>query len=61
MSKQKVICLTSDNTVAVIENKCISIVQQLFSDKQVVVINEDDINKIKKHLGNEVESDRGIE
>lgn len=50
MSRKLVIHLISNNTVAVIENKCVSIVQQLFSDKHVVVINEADIDRIKKHL-----------
>lgn len=47
MSKRKIIKL-NDNTVAIIENRAISIVQQLFSDKHVVVINIDDINTIQK-------------
>ena len=36
----------NDNTVVTIENRCICIVQQLFTDKSVVVINIDDINRI---------------
>lgn len=48
--KEIVIELTSDNTVAVIANNCVSIVQQLFSDKHVVVINADDIDRILKYL-----------
>ena len=42
---KKVIKL-NDDAVAIIENKCVSIVQQLFSDKSVVVLSIDDIERI---------------
>jgi len=40
----------NEETVAVIDNKCVSIVQQLFSDKAVVVIGIDDIKRILKEF-----------
>ena len=50
VSMKKIIKL-SDNTVVVIENKAISIVQQLFSDKMVVVTNFDELKRIIKEGG----------
>ena len=44
---KKIIKLNED-CVAIIENKCVSIVQQLFSDKSVVVLSIDDIERIAK-------------
>jgi len=44
---RKVIKL-SDNTVAVVHNNAVSIVQQLFSDKMVVVTNFDELKRIIK-------------
>ena len=44
---RKVIKL-SNNTVAVVENNAVSIVQQLFSDKMVVVTNFDELKRIIK-------------
>ena len=46
---KKVIKL-NDYTVAVILNKSVSVVQQLFSDKMVVTIGIDDIKQILKEL-----------
>ena len=46
---RKVIKL-NDYTVVVIENKAISMVQKLFSDKSVVVTNEDELRRIIKEL-----------
>jgi len=38
----------SDNTVAIVENNTVSIVQQLFSDKMVVVTNFEELKRIIK-------------
>lgn len=50
MSKSKIIRLDSDNTIAIIENKCVSLVQELFSNKQVVVLSTNDIQTIYKEV-----------
>jgi hypothetical protein len=49
MSKEIVIKIT-DNTVAVIENECVSIVQKLFTDSVAIVLSKDDIYKLSKIL-----------
>jgi len=36
----------NENTVAIIENRGVSIVQNLFDDKSVVILSLDDINQI---------------
>jgi len=46
---KKIIKLNED-CVAIIENKCVSIVQQLFTDKSVVVLSIDDIERIAKEF-----------
>jgi len=46
--KMKKVIKLSDNTVAVVENNAVSIVQQLFSDKMVVVTNFDELKQIIK-------------
>ena len=44
----KKIIKLNENTVAIIENKAVSIVQQLFSDKMVVVTNFNELKQIIK-------------
>ena len=48
----KKIIKLDENCVAIIENKCVSLVQQLFSDKSVVVLSIDDIERIAKEYKN---------
>ena len=46
--EMKKIIKLDENSVAIIENNCVSIVQQLFSEKSVIVIGIDDIKQILK-------------
>jgi predicted RecB family endonuclease len=47
MSKKQYIKLNKD-AMAIIENQCVSIVQELFKDKMVIVLSIDDIKTILK-------------
>lgn len=49
MSKEIIVKIT-DNTVAVIENECVSLVQKLFADSVAIVLSKNDIFKLSKIL-----------